>query len=85
MDVVLYDVARAALRRRLEGVLRARGFTRLFPNAMWGERNNPDRSGLERAIRSRLRGEAYGVLLLRITPHQQEEAIWLLGAGRREP
>lgn len=75
--LVLYQVAGAEQRRRLESLLQQYGFVWLGPGARWTPRP-PDRlDGLSRSIRRRLAGKNYRLVMMEITPDARARAQWI--------
>jgi CRISPR/Cas system-associated endoribonuclease Cas2 len=81
--LVLYDVPRRASRQRLEALLRAHGFTWLFPYARWSSARLSQHDGLIQGVRSRLKGEAYTLVFIEMTANSRRRARWLTATRPR--
>jgi len=80
--LVLYDAPHRTTRQRLESLLRAHGFTWLFPYARWSSRPLREHHGLARSVRSRLKDDAYRVVFIEITSDRRKGALWLTPTER---
>ncbi len=81
--LAVYDVPQRETRRRLEDVLRAHGFVWLCHNARWSPARNAGDANLVRAVRARLRGRAYRLLLLEVSQASRAGARWLVNLPER--